>query len=498
MEIQLQTKNVTCCREFFRQTKVFQENCECIVSDVNEDIGRIVWSGAQLCLKSKDITQFGVSVSGIAEISVLYLNDNCDRIICMSFSKEFSADFELPSVDPETQAHISLSCMGVQTRSVNPRKLASQLTIRAELRCWKEEVLNFATGVESPEDYAVETKEANAEFCVSSQICEKSFVVSEQLPFDAEGESEGQIFFPQVKLSCNDCQMIGGKALVKGFAVFSFLYLRGQRADPTNTEQSIPFTFLLDASDEGSRLGQMILQPTAVYASLSDAINGGRVIELEIHALAQAVFERTERVSYLSDAYSTRYPLQTFTQSLLLDVEEAVQTVSAESLERVELESRDVQILSGFASLISYSWKDGKVSASISAAILMRSEDGTLSSVHKLLSLEAEVPGDGTVLNEAFLQKFSAELEENTLILAASVSFSMGQTEKVECNPLVRAELFEDGAYDLASRPSFTAVNRRGRELWTLAKDYHSSVKAIEELNERYPMPNGILLIPRV
>ena len=62
MEIQLIRESIPFCRELGHQTKLIQENAESIVSDIYEDIGAILSSCAQLCLKSKDVTQHGVNI----------------------------------------------------------------------------------------------------------------------------------------------------------------------------------------------------------------------------------------------------------------------------------------------------------------------------------------------------------------------------------------------------------------------------------------------------
>lgn len=498
MDIQFLTRTVSCCRESFRQTKVIQENCDCIVSDVNEDIGQIVWADAQLCLKSKDITQHGVSISFSAEFSVLYLDEKREHLCSMSFSREFAEEFDLPSVEPDMKAQVLLSSLGAQARAVNSRKLSLQLTVRVDLSCWMDDTLSIATGMKEAEELAVQIKEESASFYLSNQVCEKSFVISEQLPLPAEDEAEGQLLLPVLGFGQHDCQIIGEKALIKSSAEISLVRLDRQSDMLQKIERTIPFTVLLDIPDEDCSLEQLLLQPTGAYVNLSDAINGSRMIELELHILAQAAFARQETLTYIEDAYSTRYPLIAQTECLRLRSGRDQETLNAQAEEKLLLEGSIKQIVSVFASLISCSSKEEKACASVLTTVLLQSEDQSYSAVQKLLSIESQLPEGFFELSTAALSHIEADLDANTLQINAAVVFSLVSEQSRELLSLSSAEADLDNPFDLSKLPSLTAVKRRNRTLWSIAKAYHSCVSAIEELQERYPMPNDILLIPRV
>ena len=66
MKIALKGPSISCCREVLRQTKSVQEQAECIVPDVYEDIGKITFAQAQLYLKSKEAADHGVNIGAIA------------------------------------------------------------------------------------------------------------------------------------------------------------------------------------------------------------------------------------------------------------------------------------------------------------------------------------------------------------------------------------------------------------------------------------------------
>ena len=138
MKIALKGPSISCCREVLRQTKSVQEQAECIVPDVYEDIGKITFAQAQLYLKSKEAADHGVNIGVAADVSVFYITERRDRVRCLSFSKSFEIAFDSQSIVSEGDIRVSLRCMGVQARAVNPRKVSAQLSVRAEISCLSE------------------------------------------------------------------------------------------------------------------------------------------------------------------------------------------------------------------------------------------------------------------------------------------------------------------------------------------------------------------------
>lgn len=494
MEIQFSTKSIPCCRELFRQTKVISESAECIVSDVYDDIGKIVKAEAQLCLKSKDVTPRGVSIGGTAELHVLYITENRRQLQCMRFSKEFSVDFEVADVTPDTQPQILLCCQGVQARAVNSRKIAAQLSIRAELACWVEDTLTLPSAAALDPSFGLQLRQDAADCILCVQSAEKSFVVSEQLPFSGE-RNPAQLLSAQTELKSYDCQMIGQKALLKGGVELEAVWL-GEDGEPGYFSQCIPFSVLIDAPSEDCAAASIRLQTTAVYCDLGDAINASRVLEVELHAIAQLCFDRPVHIEYLSDAYSTRCPLSITEDTLQLISVKSTQSLRASAAETVTSEDASAEICSQRAELISFAVRDGRAIASAAVTLLLREEDGTLGSFQKLLFFEAELPDPSCSLDDAEIESFRAEQKGEEYTLSAECLFSLSMTERLSLRCVEGAELDTERPFDRASLPSLTLVNRRGRSLWELAKGYHSSVEAIEKLAESCPTPEGLVLIP--
>ena len=497
MNIDFENCSAACCREIVKQTKLIQEHAECIVSDVLEDVGQISSAEAQLCLKSKDVGEHGVSITAEAEISVFYITEGGERVRSMRFSKTFDAEFECPALSPDASAQVSLVCQGVQARAVNPRKIAVQLTVRADLSCWAPDCLEIPLSAEGDLVESLQLRLADTQSVLTVDLSEKSFVLSEQLPLPGDCEPSG-IVCARAELLCRDCQTIGSKALIKGGAQIRVGYETQTGMLPSFAEQCLPFSVLVEMPDEYCSPGRVILETTALYAELSDAINGSRVVELELHGVAQMSFVKNETITYIADAYSTRCPVIVQRTAVPLCLCRRKERLSATTCERIPVDTERGSVVDCGAELLSIAAKDGKAVLSVSVSLLFCTEDGSFSAQQRLFSLETQLPDTEAELIAARVVSTKAERQGEEIALSLSAEIDCMCSETSEIRYLSSLELDTENAYDPASIPSLTVARGAGRELWTIAKLYNSSVEAIGALSEKYALPGDLLLIPRV
>ena len=496
MNIALENKSASFCREAFRQTKLIQEHAECIVSDVLEDVGQIASAEAQICLKSKELIDHGVQIGAASEISVFYITEGRERVRCMRLSKPIEFEFDCPALSSDAFVQVTLSCQGVQARAVNPRKIAVQITVRADLNCWAEDSLSIPFGVSEPSE-GLQLRQQNTQSVMTVQLGEKSFVISEQIPLDAD-EEPCAIVCARSELLCTDHQIIGSKALIKGGAQLRIGYETQDGALPRFTEQCLPFSVLVDMPDESCALGSVLLQTTALYAELSDAINNSRVIELELHAVAQFSFEKCESIDYLSDAYCTRCPVIAGEEEASLCRKSAAERLHAGTIEHIQVEEERGLVAASAADILSYAVKDGKAVLSASVSLLLCAENGSFSALQRLVSMETPMPEGEGELVDARIIALKAERQGEEIMLNLSCETDCILTDKNAIRYISSLELDTENAYDSAAMPSLTLAKKAGRELWEIAKLYNSSVEAIGALNDKYTLPGDLLLIPRV
>ena len=496
MKIALKGPSICCCSEAFRQTKQLQEQAECIVPDVYEDIGKIAFAQAQLYLKSKEAADHAVCIGAAAEIHVFYITERRDRVRCLSFGKSFEITFDSPAIVPEADLQIALSCTGVQARAVNPRKISAQLSVRAELCCLADGRLSIPEETEEAPPDGLQLRCESIECVVDAPPREKSFVINEQLPLE-QSEEITAISCVRAELVCGDHQPIGSKVLIKGGAELVIGCETQNGNCPVFLRHCLPFSVLIDMPDEDCVPGNVLLETTAIYADLSEAINSSRVIDLELHAAAQISFEKSGQIRCLSDAYSTICPVNTEKSSASLSRSRGRQRLTAKTVEHIAVESDRGELVSAFAELLSCSVRDGKSEISLTVCLLLRDADGCYGAQQRIISFETTLPETGGEIAGARISAVHAERAGEEIVLEASVLLEYIHDEMMEVQYLSSIDPDMDNAFDRASLPALTIARRGRRDLWELAKLYHSSVEAIGELNAKYPMGEELLLIPR-
>ena len=496
MKIALKGPSISSCSEAFRQTKQIQEQAECIVPDVYEDIGKIAFAQAQLYLKSKEAADHTVSIGAAAEISVFYITERRDRVRCLSFTKNFEIAFDSPAIVPDAELQVSLCCKGVQARAVNPRKISAQLAVRSELFCWTESCINIPDETEETPPDGLQLRRDSVQCVISAQPREKSFVINEQLPLDQE-EEVSAVSCERAKLLCSDYQLIGSKVLIKGGAELEIACETKNGSCPVFLRQCLPFSVLIDMPDEDCTPGNILFEATAIYADLSEAINGSRVIELELHATAQVSVEKREQIRFLSDAYSTLCPVSVKKSASSIYKSRSRQHLTARHVERIQVESERGELVTPFAELLSGSVNGEQAEFSITVCLLLRDSDGGYSAQQRIVSFETALPDPGGEIDGARISALRTERAGEEIVLEVSVPFDYTGDERMELCYLSDIDIDPDSSFDLSSLPALTIAKRGQHDLWELAKLYHSSVEAIGEFNARYPMGEDLLLIPR-
>ena len=232
-------------------------------------------------------------------------------------------------------------------------------------------------------------------------------------------------------------------------------------------------------------MSSLILQPTALYANLGDAINGGHVVEMELHAVAQVGFSQTQKLHYITDAYSTRFPLRCLEES-------------REICRSSEYEGQISAIAAQHAEILSSTIRDGKGIASAVVSAVVQTEDGTLGYVQKLLTFESALPCACCEISSLQMLSFDVKAEETELLFSAELQFAFLTNESGEVRYVRAVEIDTETPFPLSSRPALVAVRRKDRSLWSMAKQYGSSMEAIEALSKKYELPPDLLLIPKI
>ena len=496
MELSFEQQNISCRKQVFRQTKMNQEYVDCIVPDRYEDIAKLAFTDTQLFLKGKNLTSHGASVSGSAEITIFYIAEGLERLRCVSLVKDFTVDFDSDVIAPDSVLQASITSQGVQTHLVNSRKIGVQLSIGVELCAWVEDSFPISVTIDQNEENGLQLLWEKNGCLITTDVAEKTFVISEQIPLSPEVRVM-QLVCSHADLVCYEHQLIGSKILLKGGAELRLGFETDDGKMPRFFEQCIPFSVLVDSPGEDVEIANVLLQPTALYTSLADAVNDAKVVETEIHAVAQIRFYARKEVNCLSDAFSTRFPLLTEEKTVLVSSSQRMETQNISAEEQSEIDGSEYTVIAKKGEILSYMIRDGKAVASAIISGVLQTENGSLSAAQKLLSFEIPLPSENGELSQIRLNTYEVRAEQGRIVFSAELQFDFDIFDYTELHIVSAAQLDTDNAFPLSELPSLSLVKQNGRSLWELAKRYHASLAAIEELSKKHELPPNILLIPR-
>ena len=124
MEICFENKTKDTYEEIAYVSRRIQENAECVVPDINDDIGRIVSTQTEIMLKAKEQTARGLCVSGEVNASVLYITEAENKVSFVNTTKGFEIYFDSDETgDDDGELH--LPCGGAVRATAGRQPLLS-------------------------------------------------------------------------------------------------------------------------------------------------------------------------------------------------------------------------------------------------------------------------------------------------------------------------------------------------------------------------------------
>ncbi len=475
-----------------------QEHAECVVPDVNDDIGRIASTQTEIMLKGKELNSRGLCVSGEINASVLYITENENKVSYVNTSKSFEIYFDTGDAADEMLSHIKLSVVNSEARALNPRKLSLSFDISGELYCYKESSTELETIVGDAQAQNVHLKYESLDIMTVSAVCEKSFAISEQLLYPSGKASPSQLICKKADFTVTDTQIIGSKAIIKGNVNVSVMCSSDELCYPVCSEFSLPFSQIIDTGKDEIDSCSVTIQQTSSYYRLVDTINGEKAIDSEIHAVIQLVCRSRQTVRYISDAYSNLMPVVCSVSTRQFDELCEPQRFRLNAEEHISIAEDCADVLNVFPSISQWELSGGKLRAALQFDVIYRNTGGGLAAVRRGLETECECALDAPRLDSISLSDINLRSEGALIESRVCVEAVCRQCRKTEINALNSLELNEDEAYDFSQFPSISLVRVENEELWQLAKAYHSSVEQISSKNDiSQPMSGRMLLIPK-
>lgn len=480
MDILIKERTVPVFRSLGCQMKTAAMTMESVVPDTKDDIGRILSVRPEIRLKSKELGGSKASVSAEAVMTVLYVNEAESDVSAFSITEPAALEFELSAaVDPRTQAQIRLSAANIRTRIVNSRKLCVDWDLVGELSLFRREEMTVEQKLPETCCIPVHLQQEELQAAVITSLAEKSFSLNEQFTFSESEPQAKEIIAVEKRFRIRDRQLVGDRLLVKAELLLDTSYFDDERR-LRQKQFSVPFSQLIDLESESAILSQLSITVTSDYFDLTDAADGQKMLNYELHALIQVRAAQNLPLRFISDAYSNAMPMECEWDEEVLntDLHEICAAYTAD--EAIELPEEFQELLCLFPSPSPF----GGEQCALSVDLLCLSREGKLFTMRRTVTLRTETDCRDVHVQSYDFNSCGWSEEPGALRIHAEAEMigTSGIGRKIRRIRILHLD--ESKAFDASASPSLTAVWAENESLWEMAKLYHSSPEAIAALNE--------------
>lgn len=506
MELKLKTAR----HDYYEPLSPAAMNCETmrehIVPDSCADIARLVEATAQVFVTSREVSGDGrLCAGGTVEVSVLYIPEKgigpCVLRVQLPFQccsdGQWGADAEYLDIRGEVQS--------VDARVLNPRKVLSRVNIVLYPSMCRRVSRSICTDAVDSEN--IELLRCCRQTRVIAAVREKEFSFLEEIPLSQDRGGAEEILFCRTEVRGTDCKLIGTKLVVKGIVSATVLYREIGGALELNRSE-FPFSQIVD----GGGLQEDWDCECAFRTLNAECRIGGESGTDDRHLLTLTLMLRVrmllhcnEEMNFIADLYSTAANVTCNTEELQLwedsqrftkrlNVRESLETGTAvKSVVDMETGCGNVRIDNGTRMMEIPMW----------ARCIYLDENDSLHSVRKEFVVKSPLEQDVDLKCES-----SALCRGD--VMAGILPDGIELRFPVECvidagrfNPYIcvsGGEIHEED--EQVNSPSLV-LRKIGPEerLWSVAKAYRTTCKAILEINEladEKQIPHDkLLLIPR-
>jgi len=508
MEAKWKTDSIEYLRVVLDASFAQEETSEAIVPDAYPDMETIVDVEGNITIRSKEAGAGRVVVSGGVAVSVVYQPEGEEGLRSLDLSIPFTAGYDWAEVTDNTQTTVTARLGSIDARMINSRKVLVRADILVEA-CGYEPA--FMSPIAAPEDEmeaGIHIRREEIEQSFVSQVREKTFTLSDELPLSAGRPPIGQILKSRIRLETDNVKNVGNKLIFKGEARIRLLYTAQNTHEPHVLDFTAGFSQIMELEGEGESASYEIhLMLANVYLESGAAEHGA--VGAELHIVAQAVEKKTRMFYYISDAYSTRFDLDIQRMEHVLESLDPNETLITEVRESVELPAAVIRVVdtSAYTGRVQISQEDSKLvmRTSVFCSVGYVTEEGKLAGLNRRFEARTELDlrQSRTYTAAACIGgDVQVMLTPDGMELRVAVTFIARPCRKLRFTAIEGVSWDESAPRELTAMPSVVVFHAEGGEsLWDMAKRYCSTEVQITAANglgeDAVPYPGQLFIIPR-
>ena len=472
-------------------TAVSQEDtAEVIVPDALPDAAELMMTDGQSLIRGKDVRRSGISVSGISELTVLYLAEDgrlCRMPVEIPFENEIS--FNVP--DDAARIVATVRLISCEARILNSRKLLLRAEVCITVSVWTPKELRWASEALA-EGCGVELKQEQCILCGVCAVEEKTFNAEDTQSLPAGKPQAEELLLARASLRQEEAEQVGRKLVVRGTAEVTAVYETAS-GSVCSAQFKLPWSAFLELPEESPDLiWELAVTLTGCSVEMTDDSFG-----ITVGGVVQAVIRSRKEIQWISDAYGTDCSFIPEYETAEADTE----AVSDMKTETVCVRLEGLRRPQSFAYLTADCGRPRQEKETVRLPVNLKAlcvmEDGS----QELLSGrgEAVCTGVGSV-PEVSCGEVLASIASGSAELRVPVSFRRTVVTRRQLGILTGGEAAP--RREKADGPNVTLLRAsEGDSVWSLGKSKGISCASIRSYNMleegEEPLPGTLLLLAR-
>ena len=490
MKLEFLTEELRCLTPVLRDSRLLEDSAEAVLPDQCPEVREILHVGGNALLRGQETSEGRLTVSAAVSASALVQPDGA-AVEVLEVYIPMSMTLEDPRLHAGHVLAVDLQLRRLEAHMSGPRKVQIRATVSVSVAVWERSGFSLPVSCSS-DQVAVYRQKTPLQVLV--EMSDKRYDLEDNVQITEPGNLE-TIADCEATVVHTDVRMTGSRAIFRSEIRLRVLYLDRDGALQV-AQAELPYSQYIDL-EEGAEEDQLILRTAITGLDTDRTAEGTLNLSIGLNTRAQ-VFARRE-AACITDLYALQGEVTPRwaerTMESLLDAKET------------ELQGKTT--LHGGEKILGV-WcqpgeadveRDGEqVHISLPVSLRLLSRDG-----QQLRSDSGRITVTGTIhaAPDTVLRGNGLSLRGTASPGFEGVDIRVTGTLTMETIGVSRLTMVEDAEWTDTSpdpdRPGL--VIRRsapGETLWSLAKQYRTSVETISQANDLIgdPVPGTLLLIP--
>ena len=220
-------------------------------SPITAPTSRASWRAAAAFVRSREIADGRVSVSGSLRVTLLYIADGSGGLKSFSYTLPVEETLDGRLREGCTEASVSGCVSALEVRALNPRKIMTRAAVELTVTPYCAALLTACGDVTQRAENGIETLCETQEVSIIKALRSKDFVFSDDLVLSSSKEPAAELLRESASVRTTECRLIGGKIILKGVVCVEVLYL-SESGTICSAAAELPFSQIVEGVEDAN------------------------------------------------------------------------------------------------------------------------------------------------------------------------------------------------------------------------------------------------------